>query len=154
MSNSNLPVKTGEDFVAEFEVMDLSELKDKTFIVAASQQDRNKVKVLSSTIHGPYTFEEMCEQVGIMWRQHNHHAKAIVLDKSPNNLVKFLDENTIDYIEANYEDIIVESMLDGVFDEVKEYTCRANIVETEVSENPILDKGTKEEAQEEAVDAP
>jgi len=152
MSNSNLPVKTNDDFVAEFEVMDLSELKDKTFIVGVSQSDRNKCKFLASTVRGPYTFEEMCEQVGVMWRQHQHHAKATILEKDPNKAAKFLDENTTDYIEANYEDIIVESMLGGVFDQVKEYTCKANIVEGDMTEDPRAKK--EEETKEETVSAP
>jgi hypothetical protein len=134
--------------------MDLSELKDKMFIVGASQADRNKCKFLASTVRGPYTFEEMCEQVGVMWRQHQHHAKATILEKDPTKPAKFLDENTTDYIEANYEDIIVESMLGGVFDQQKEYTCKANLVEaadTVVAENP---QKMLEEPKEETTVAP
>lgn len=127
--DSNLPVKTGEDFVAEFETMDLSELKNRQYIVAINQGDRSGPKFVCSTIRGPYSFEEMCEQVGLMWRNHQHHAKVTILDRDPAKAVSVLDENTVDYIEAHYEDIVTEAMLDGVFDEVKQYTCRANIVE-------------------------
>lgn len=131
---SNLPVKAGEDFVAEFETMDLSDLKDKLYVVAVNQGDRSGPKFVCSTIRGPFTFEEMCESVGLMWRTHQHHAKVLVLEKTGDKATKYLDENTIDYIEAHYEDIVTESMLGGVFDEVKEYTCRANLVQPELEE--------------------
>ena len=54
--NLNLPVKAGDDFVGELETMDLTELKDKQFLVSVSQGDRSKVKYLCSTIRGPYSF--------------------------------------------------------------------------------------------------
>lgn len=133
---NNLPVKTGEDFVAEFETMDLSDLKDRLYVVAVNNGDRSGPKFVCSTIRGPYTFEEMCEQVGVMWRNHQHHAKVTVLEKNPEKGAKILDENTVDYIEAHYEDIVTESMLGGVFDEIKDYTCRANIIES-ANEAPI-----------------
>jgi hypothetical protein len=125
----NLPVKVDEDFIAEFESMDLTDLKDRQYIVAINQGDRNGPKYVCSSIKGPFSFEEMCEQVGLMWRQHQHHAKVTILDKEMGKQSMFLDENTVDYIEAHYEDIVTESMLDGVFDDVKEYTCKANIVQ-------------------------
>lgn len=139
-ANLNLPVKSGDDFIGELETMDLSELKGKTYLVAVSAGDRDKVKFLCSTIRGPFTFEEMCEMAGRMWREHQHHAKVIILEKDPSAAPKLLDTNTIDYIEAHFEDIITEAMLDGVFDEVKEYTCRAGIVEGDNSDNPFAPK--------------
>lgn len=134
--SDNLPVKTGEDFVAEFETMDLTPLKGNTYLVAINQGDRSGPKLVASSIRGPYTFEEMCEQVGMMWRGHQHHAKVMVLEKDPEKAAKILDENTVDYIEAHYEDIVTESMLGGVFDEIKEYTCKANLVDS-VEATPI-----------------
>ena len=133
----NLPVKTGDDFVGELETMDLSELKDKSYLVAVSTGDRSDIKFLCSTIRGPYTFEEMCEKTGYMWRQEQHHAKVIVCQKDASAKPLLLDQNTVDYIEAHFEDIITESMLDGVFDSDKDYTCRANIVEGDNSDNPL-----------------
>lgn len=135
--NMNLPVKTGEDFVGELETMDLSELKDKQYLVAVNQGERSGVKFVCSTIRGPYTFEEMCEQVGVIWKEHQHHCKAIVLQKDPSAKPVYLDENTIDYIEANFQDIITESMLEGVFDDAKDYTCRAGVVVGDGSDNPL-----------------
>ena len=135
--NLNLPVKTGDDFVGELETMDLSELKDKQFMVAVSNGQRSGVTFICSTIRGPYTFEEMCESIGVMWASQQHHGKAIVCQKDPAAKPMYLDQNTIDYIEANFQDIITESMLDGVFDEEKEYTCRAGIVEGDNSTNPM-----------------
>jgi hypothetical protein len=136
MPNNNLPVKTGEDFIGEFEVMDLSSLKDSMFVVAVSNGDRNKCKFLASTVHGPYTFFEMCEEVGMMFKEHQHHAKVTILSKDSTKAPKFLDENTIDYIEAKYVDIVTEGMLDGVFDETKEYTCKVGINEADTSDDP------------------
>lgn len=125
--NFNLPVKSGEDFIGELESMDLSELKDKTFMVAVSSGDRNKSKFVSTTIRGPYNFAEMCEEVGTMWTEEQHHAKVIIPSRKRNEAIKSLDENTIDYIESHYLDIITESMLEGLLED-KEYTCRAGIV--------------------------
>jgi hypothetical protein len=138
--NLNLPVKKGDDFIGELEIMDLSELRDKQFLVAVNQGDRSGVKFLCSTIRGPYSFEEMCEAIGVMWKIHQHHGKAIILQKDAAAAPKYLDENTIDYIEANFEDIITESMLNGVFDDDKEYTCRAGVVEGDNSDNPLAEK--------------
>lgn len=127
---SNLPVRSDENFIAECEVMDLSELKDKTFVVGISQSDRSGPKFIASSMRGPYTFVEMCEEVGVMWGEHQHHSKVTILEKDRTKAAKFLDENTVDYIEAHYTDIVTEAMLDGVFDETKDYTCRAGVLET------------------------
>lgn len=151
MTNQNLPVKSEENFVAEFEVMDLTELKGKTYFVGVNTGDRSKVKFLASTIRGPYTFEEMCEEVGVMWKDQQHHAKVVVATKKRTEPVKVLDENTVDYIEANFVDIVTESMLEGVFDDDKEYTCRAGIVEGDLSDEPakLSDKAKEDEDEEE-----
>lgn len=151
----NLPVKAGDDFVGELETMDLSELKDKQYMVAVNQGDRSKVKYLCSTIRGPYTFEEMCEAVGVIWTQEQHHAKVILCQKDRSVAPKILDENTVDYIEAHFQDIITESMLDGVFDEVKDYTCRAGLIEGDNSDNPAApeNKEAKEEVKDEEEDS-
>ena len=141
MQNVNLPVKSGDDFIGELETMDLSELKDKQFLVAVNQGDMNKPKFVCSTIRGPYTFEEMCESVGVMWREHQHHAKVIVCQKDPSAAPKYLDANTVDYVEAHFDDIITESMLDGVFDDQKDYTCRAGLIE---GDNPLAPENKKE----------
>lgn len=116
-----------KEFLAEAEVMDLSPIKDKTYVVAVGTGDPNKVKFLCSTIHGPYDFTEMCQEVGEMWVQHQHHAKVIIMDKDPKKKVLLLDANTIDYIEAHYVDIIMEETLAGF--EEKEYTCVAGTIE-------------------------
>lgn len=143
--NSNLPVKKGDDFVGEFETMDLSELKDGQYLVAVNQGDPEGPKFVCSTVRGVYTFEEMCEAVGVMWRQHQHHAKVIILQKDQAAAPKYLDANTIDYIEANFENIVTESMLEGVFDDVKDYTCRAGITDGDNSENPFAPENQKQE---------
>lgn len=135
--NLNLPIKSGDDFVGELETMDLSELKDKQFLVAVNQGERSGVKFVCSTIRGPFSFEEMCEAVGMMWKEHQHHAKAIVLQKDLSAKPAYLDENTIDYIEAHFQDIITEAMLDGVFDEDKDYTCRAGVLLGDGEDNPL-----------------
>jgi hypothetical protein len=139
----NLPVKTGDDFVGEFETMNLSELKGKNYLVAVNQGDPNGVKFVCSTIRGPYAFEEMVESVGTMWQLHQHHAKVIMCQKDPSLAPKYLDANTIDYIEANFMDIVTESMLEGIFDEDKNYTCRAGVVEGDNSENPLAIENQK-----------
>lgn len=149
--NMNLPVKAGDDFIGELETMDLSALKAEQYLVAVSSGDRSSVKFVCSTVRGVYSFEEMCEAAGVMWKEHQHHAKVMILQKDQTAAPKFLDENTVDYIEAHFEDIITESMLDGVFDEQKDFTCRAGVVEGDNSDNPLSAENTKEkeEAKEE-----
>lgn len=152
---SNLPVKTDEDFVAEFEKMNLDELRDKQFLVSVSRGDRNKHDFLTSQIRGPYTFEEMCEEVGVMYMNEQHHAKVVLCNKDRNAKVKTLDENTVDYIEAHYGDIITDSLLAGVFDEVPDYTCKAGIVEfndDKPTETPAGQTNAKKEEKEEDED--
>lgn len=143
MSN-NLPVKK-ENFLAEVETMDLTPIKDKMFLVAVATGKPDGIKFLCSTVHGPYNFVEMVQEVGDMWQNHQHHAKAIILDKDPNKAVETLDENTIDYIECHYVDIITETMLDGAFNE-KQYTCVAGTNVEEVSSDP---RHVKEESDNE-----
>ena len=151
--NLNLPVKTGDDFVGELETMDLSELKNNQYMVAVSSGDRSGGKFLCSTIRGPFSFEEMCETVGVMWVNEQHHAKVILCQKDRVVAPKILDENTIDYIEAHFQDIITESMLDGVFDEDKEYTCRAGLIQGDNSDNPAaLENQEQKEVKEEEDD--
>lgn len=116
-----------KEFLAEAEVMDLSPIKGLTYVVAVGTGDPNKVKFLCSTIHGPYDFTEMCQEVGEMWVQHQHHAKVIVMEKDAKKRVLLLDANTIDYIEAHYVDIIMEETL-ASFEE-KEFTCVAGTIQ-------------------------
>lgn len=116
-----------KEFLAEAEVMDLSPIKGKTYAVTVGTGDPNKVKFLCSTIHGPYDFTEMCQEVGEMWVQHQHHAKVIIMEKDPKSRVLLLDANTIDYIEAHYVDIIMEETLSSF--EEKEFTCVAGTIE-------------------------
>lgn len=114
-------------FIAEFEKMDLSPLQDGMFIVAVSTGGREEPKILASTIHGPYSFLEMVEEVGIMWATHQHHAKVFPLEKDRRKRATILDKNTVDYIEAHYEDILLRGMLQGAFSG-EEYTCKAGTV--------------------------
>lgn len=136
MSNiaTDLPVKEDDDFIAEFETMSLENLKDKTFLVAVNRSDRNGPKFVCSSLYGPYDFYEMVEQVGCMWRNHQHHAKVIICSKDPSKAQERLDQNTTDYIECHYDKIVVEGLLEGVFD--KEYTCKANIIDHTDEEDP------------------
>ena len=131
---SNLPVKK-ENFLAEVEVMDLAPIKGGNFLVAVSTGNPDSVKFLCSTVHGPYTFVEMLQEVGDMWMNHQHHAKVVLLDKDPAKRVRMLDGNTVDYIECHYTDIITEEMLGGAFDD-KEFTCQAGLTEEEESTDP------------------
>jgi hypothetical protein len=125
--NDDLPVKK-DNFLAEVETMDLSAIRDNMFIVAVATGDPDGPKFLSSTVHGPYAFTEMLQEVGDMWMTHQHHAKVVILEKDANKAVHMLDANTVDYIECHYNDIITEEMLGGAFDK-KDFTCRAGLIE-------------------------
>lgn len=148
----DLPVKKTSEFLAEVEVMDLSALKDKLYVVAVSTGDPEKFGLLGSTVHGPYTFVEMVQEVGDMWATHQMHAKVIVLEKKMEAQTEMLDPNTVDYIECYHADIITEAMLDGVFDaDDKDFTCRAGLV-SDSADDPRLKQ--KEETIEESIDNP
>ena len=66
--------------------------------------------------------------------QNQHHAKVIVLSKDVTKRVQCLDENTVDYIEAHYVDIMLEETL-GTAMEEKEFTCIAGSVDEPPPEN-------------------
>lgn len=109
------PITQDPEYCAELDgrKMDFSYLENKTFIVAVNTGDRNKPKLLASTIRGPFEFYEMVECVGAMYEREQHHAKVYVLEKSFEEGTMFLDEGTIDYIEANWQDIVATGILES-----------------------------------------
>jgi hypothetical protein len=109
------PITQDEDFCAELVdgVMDFSSINKEQFIVAVNTGDRNKQLLLASTIRGPFDFFEMVENVGKMWENEQHHAKVYILTKDYTKVPAFLDGGTIDYIEANYEDIIFSGIIEA-----------------------------------------
>jgi hypothetical protein len=127
------PATQDEDFCAELVegTMDFSKIKDKQFIVAVSTGDRNKPKLLASTIRGPYSFADMVNQVGLMWEKHQHHAKVYMLETDPEKAVVFLDSGTIDYIEANYEDIAFYGALEEELCDDSDASIEAGIIEAQ-----------------------
>ena len=136
---SDLPVKKDENFVGEFETMNLNELRDKNFMVAVRTGDAEKCKYLCGTLHGPYDFTEMLDEVGTMWVEHQHHAKVLICTKERAKRMEFLDGNTIDYIEANYENLIMNEVLEGIVLN-EDYTCRAGINEVDDEEDFRFEK--------------
>ena len=140
-----LEVNKDPNFIGEFATMDLSPLKDKTFFVAVRTGNPEKGKFLPTTIKGPYDFYEMAEEVGLMWREHQHHACVYFASKNRTAKNKFLDRNTIDYIEASFEDIVTEGLLTGAFDAFDaDFDCIAGINEVD-DEDHILGNTTEEE---------
>ena len=133
MSDNELEVNKSKDFVGEFEKMNLDALRDEQFLVAIGTGDREKGKFLSSTIRGPYDYFEMIEEVGYMYSNEQHHAKVLLVNKEREKPNKFLDENTTDYIEAHWQDLAAEILLE---DDEEDYTCRAGINENDPSEDP------------------
>ena len=124
---NDLPVGDPETFIGEHEEVDLSELKDKTFMVAQASGDPKGPKYVCSTIRGPYNFYGMCEEVGMMWQNYQVHAKAIIISDLRTDSISWVDECSIDFIEATFGSIIVEEMLHGFAPEVK-YTHKARII--------------------------
>ena len=130
MGDEELEVGNPETFLGEMEQMDLSELKDFMFMVAISSGDPSKCKYIQESLHGPYGFYEMADQVYSMWRRYQHHAKVIITSKDMNKPPQFLDECTVDYLEAKGNSIITEGMLNGD-DLISDYTCKAGIMDAE-----------------------
>lgn len=132
MSNNFVDTLEEEDkeFVGEFEVMDLEPIRDNNFMVAISNGDRGKGKFICTSLHGPYDFYSMLEEVGNMWENNQHHAKVYICQADRTKAAKYLCKNTIDYIEAHYADLLTESLIDGSL-LGEDYTCIAKIVEDE-----------------------
>lgn len=131
MSNKNqLPLGNPDTFIGETEEMDMSSLLEHIYVIAVATGDPKKCKYVPETIHGPFGFYEMVEQVSMMWEMHQHHAKVIILSKNVNTRPKFLDECTIDYIEAKASSIVAEGMLNGE-PLIKDFTCRAGLLQVE-----------------------
>lgn len=116
-----------ENFVGELENMNLDELRDKTFVVAISTGSRDKCNFICNTMRGPFDFYEMVEHVGRIYQEQILHTKAAVLEDDFDKSFHFLDECTMDYIEAKSEQIVMEGLLEGAFD--TDYTCKAGVVE-------------------------
>lgn len=110
-----VPSTQSEDFCAELfdGTMDFSKIEGEQFIVAVNTGDRNRQKLLASTIRGPFDFYEMVEAVGCMWEREQHHAKVFILTKDFGVAPAFLDEGTIDYLEARWEDIVATGILEA-----------------------------------------
>lgn len=108
------PVTQDDDFCAELYggSMNFSKIQGEQFIVAVNTGDRNRQKLLASTIRGPFDFYEMVEAVGAMWEREQHHAKVYILTKDFDKAPSFLDEGTIDYLEANWQDIVAQGILE------------------------------------------
>ena len=136
--SEGLLVKKGDDFIGEFEVMDLNPIKQESFFIGVSSGDPEKGKMLSTTIKGPFDFYEMIEEVGVMYKEHQHHAAVYIANKERNKKNKHLDKNTIDYIEANFESLVTDGLLEGAFDEDKDvdYTCTVGINEADPEDDP------------------
>lgn len=117
---------TANGFNPLAERMDLSRLLDKTFVVAVNRGHPDLSGLLVTSMHGPFSFDEMLGEVG---RMHlgDEDAKVVLLEKDVAAKVKWLDAKTIEYIQFNYADLIIERMLNEQFD--KPYTCEAGLVE-------------------------
>lgn len=119
---SNALTTTEEEQVEEFNpltaVVDLTRYYDKQFLVAISTGDRDKGKYLCSTIRGPYSFDEMIDEVGDMNASDQNNGKVYILEKDRKKKATFFDKNTTEYIQFNYQDILMDRMLGGAYDKV------------------------------------
>lgn len=130
------PVTQDEDYCAELDgrKMDFSYLENEQFIVGVSTGDRNKPKILGSTIRGPFDFYRMVEAVGMMYQNEQHHAKVYMLKDSFDEGTFFLDEGTIDYIEAYWQDILTDGLLEEAIFGEDEEVVSAGSVDVEYNE--------------------
>ena len=129
------PVTQEEGYCAELDdrKINFDSLRGKTYIVAVNTGPRNKPKLLASTIRGPFDFSRMVESVGSMYAREQHHAKVYVLEESFDKPIFFLDEGTIDYIEANWENILIEEELEAAIFDDKE-VIPAGLISQEYNE--------------------
>lgn len=126
---SDLPTANPDTFIGEFHEMDLSELKDKTFMVALSTGDRAKPKFIPESLCGPLSFIEMVEIVANVHIDLQLHAKAMITSKKFGEKPQVLDPMTIDYIESKYSEIMMEALLTGELE--KNYIAKAGFVSYE-----------------------
>ena len=136
MSDLEKPVTQSEDFSAELDCdrMDFSNLHDEQFACMVSTGDRNDCKALCSTIHGPYSFFDMVSIVGKTWAEHQHHMKPFILNTKLREKAQWLDQGTVDYIEANYQQMILVGVFEKELfgdDEEGEVVLTAGVVEDE-----------------------
>jgi hypothetical protein len=122
---SNLPVGNPDTFLGEIEEMDLSELHGQMFGVAVGIGKRDNTKFVCGSLRAPLDFYEMVEYVALCYQNNQQHAKAFILNKQLDKKTQYLDECTIDYIEARSMDIIADGLLSGALTEQKEFTCKA-----------------------------
>ncbi len=109
------------------ETMDLRSLYGELFIVAVSTGPRDDGRLLAKTIHGPFDFDEMVAEVGRMWAEDQNNAKVYILGKDVKKKPKWLDGDTIDYIQLRYVDIV----MDRILAKDNFYTCEAGIRDEE-----------------------
>lgn len=130
------PVTQDEDYCAELDgrKMDFAYLHDHQYIVAVNTGPRSKPKLLASTMRGPFDFYQMVEAVGTMYQREQHHAKVYVLEKSFEKGIFFLDEGTCDYIEAYWEDIITDGLLEEAIFGEDEDVVKAGTMDIEYND--------------------
>lgn len=130
------PITQEEDYCAELDgrKMNLEKLKGHQYLVAVSTGPRNKPKLLASTIRGPFDFSTMVEAVGSMYEREQHHAKVFKLTDSFEEPIFFLDEGTIDYIEAYWQDIVMEEELEAAIFGDDEDTIEAGTISQNYNE--------------------
>lgn len=124
----DLPIKEGNEFMPEYEKMSFQGVKDATFAVAVSTGDRSSAKGLNSTLHGPYSFVEMVDLVHRIWTEKAVHAKPYIISKDFSVKTKWLDRNTVDYIEVHGPDIATQVAMEELLGS-DDFTCKANAVE-------------------------
>jgi hypothetical protein len=115
--------------IAAFENMDLTELKDKTFLMSIKTNKSDDVPYVSKLIKGPFYFYEMVEMCGQIWENQNRHPFVIIASKEFSEKIQFLDDDTIDYLETRWKDIVTDGFLTDILN--GDYSCKATIVEYE-----------------------
>lgn len=135
MSN-DLPYPDPDTFIGAFAKMDLSELREQQFLVGINTGDPSNPDFICRSVRGPYTLSEMAEEVGIMWRDQLHHSHVTVLQKDRKSKAQWLSPEVVDYIEQNFEDIIMDEFL-GNF--TGEFTCKAKILDSDSEPKPKED---------------
>jgi hypothetical protein len=115
--------KKNKEFIPHLETMDLRSIYDNVFVLGISTGPRDESGILASTIRGPFNFDEMVSEVGYMWKEDQDNAKVLIVSKDRGERSKWLDADTIDYIQLKYVDILMNKMID----KEEKYTCKVKI---------------------------
>ena len=104
--------------------MDMRELYEQKFAVAVSTGNLDDYGLIITSLKGPYDFSDMVNEV-LRLHEQKDNAKVVLMSTNLEKKTKLLSPETIEYIQHNGADILLEETF-GLVDE-KGYNCKARL---------------------------